>query len=429
MKGLRKTIAYILASGALLQSLVLCASATETPTTEPLTIDTFVSGYDLDTQTVRIGVSTVPLDTSDFVTSFPDVEMEEELKPVRPSEELANQERREYVSIPLYYQNDYPDILYGDGTVETSGCSITSLAMVATYLTGYEYLPDELAYYFGGRATNNMERLETGAETLGLPYEKPKNWHYTLQALKEGKCAIVLVDATSKFTDSQHFIVLTGVEVTEEFNEVGEKTGEKVKAFVNDSYAPNYERWDMVEGFEYGFTESDIIAGYQGAWVFDKAGMPEEITRYFEAEPEQADPRYPDIYLSFAGRQLLARVVWAEARGESAEGQQAVAEVVLNRIASPNFPDDLRDVIYGEGQFRSVNQLPNAEPTQAQYEAIEKAIYGPYILPEDVVYFATYETNDKLWGTIGGHIFCFENDKDMSTAVTQADTATENVSE
>ena len=93
-----------------------------------------------------------------------------------------------------------------------------------------------------------------------------------------------------------------------------------------------------------------------------------------------------------------------------AEGQQAVAEVALNRIASGDFPNNLHDVIYGQGQFRSVPRLDKAEPFQAQYEAIERAIYGPYILPKEVVYFATKPTNSNIWGQIGGHIFCYGND-------------------
>lgn len=361
-------------------------------------VETSVSGYSKENQTVTISIAADAGADSDFVTEFPQIVADTADNRSRPSAELANQKRRDYVAVPLYFQNDYPDIMYGAGTVETSGCSITSISMVATYLTGYEYLPDELAYYFGGRANNNIARLECAAETLGIPYEKPENWHHTQAALKEGKLAIVLVGSNSPFTDSQHFIVLTGMT-------------EDGKILVNDPYAPNYEKWDLEKGFEEGFDPSSIVAGYQGAWVFDESQMPEEIDRYFEAEPEPEDSRYPDIQLSFAERQLLARVIWVEARGESEQGQQAVAEVVLNRMASGNFPDRLRDVIYGENQFRSVKFLDDAQPGQAQYQAIERALYGPYVLPEDVVFFATYRTNDKVWGTIGGHIFCYENDK------------------
>ena len=38
--------------------------------------------------------------------------------------------------VPLYFQNDYPNNIYGSGTIETNGCSAASLAMVATYMTG-----------------------------------------------------------------------------------------------------------------------------------------------------------------------------------------------------------------------------------------------------------------------------------------------------
>lgn len=78
-------------------------------------------------------------------------------------------------SIPLYFQNDYPDVRYGNGTIATSGCGITCVAMVARYLTGYDYKPDVLAGYFGGRAENNIARLECACDTLQLPYEKSEN--------------------------------------------------------------------------------------------------------------------------------------------------------------------------------------------------------------------------------------------------------------
>lgn len=45
-------------------------------------------------------------------------------------------------------------------------------------------------------------------------------------------------------------------------------------------------------------------------------------------------------------------------------------------------------------------------PDQTQYDAIERAIYGPNILPEDVVYFGQWAYNESVWGSIGGHIFC-----------------------
>lgn len=301
-----------------------------------------------------------------------------------------------YNEVPLYLQTDYPDVRYGSGTIESSGCSIVSLAMVATYLTGHTYMPDELARYFGGRAENNIARLECGADTMQLPYTKTWFFPEALVALEEGKVVIALMEENSIFTDSQHFIVLTGI------------TSDG-RILVNDSAAYNYEKWDLKEGFAKGFTEYEIVTGFSGAWIFDKEAMPADPFIYYEEPlPDKKDTRYPEIDLTYEEMELLARVVWVEARGECAEGQQAVAEVVFNRMLSEGFPDNLHDVIYGEGQFRSVPYLDDAEPYQAQYDAIERALYGPYVLTTDVFYFATTPTNDNIWGEIGGHIFCYE---------------------
>lgn len=296
--------------------------------------------------------------------------------------------------IPLYFQNDYPNTRYADGTVATSGCSVTSLAMVASYLTNHPYQPDELARYFGGRAENHMARIELGSETLGLPYEKNTNWHTTLQALREGKVAIILVDDQTPFTQSQHFLVLTGL-----------TSDGKVQ--VHDSWEPNYSHWALKEGFISGFDPEMMMKGFQGAWVYDKSLMPEDPGIYYNPEPLRGESRYKGVELTLEEEDLLAKVIWAEARGESPEGQQAVAEVVLNRLVSEDFANTLEAVIYGEGQFRSVPYLKDADPWQAQYEAIEAALYGPSILPMDVFYFARWETNPNVWGQIGRHIFCF----------------------
>lgn len=296
--------------------------------------------------------------------------------------------------VPLYLQTDYPNDRYGMGTVESSGCGITSLAMVATYLTGHEYLPDELADYFGGYGENNMQRLEYASDMLQLPWRKAENFHEVVAALEAGNLAITLMNSKSIFTDSQHFIVLA--DMTEDG-----------KILVNDPYAPNYDRWDLKNAFATGFDEGDVVCGYSGGWIYDVSAMPEEPFIYVEEKP-YVEPRYPEIELTWEEQQLLAKVIWVEARGESAEGQQAIAEIVFNRMLSEDFPDTLSGVIYAEGQFRSVAYLDEAEPSQAQYEAIDNALEGPYVLPADVFHFATYPVNENVWGTIGGHIFCYQ---------------------
>lgn len=124
-------------------------------------------------------------------------------------------------------------------------------------------------------------------------------------------------------------------------------------------------------------------------------------------ETEPVDSRYADIILSEDDVLLLAKIIWLEARGECFEGQQAVAEVVFNRMLSDAFPDTLLGVIYDEGQFSTVSKLGKADPGETQYRAIYEALMGTHVLPVEVVFFATSPENDNVWGSIGNHVFCY----------------------
>ena len=139
-----------------------------------------------------------------------------------------------------------------------------------------------------------------------------------------------------------------------------------------------------------------------------------EITVSPTAPPAEPKPneRYAQITMTEEERRELAEIIYHEARGESFEGQQAVAEVVFNRVIADNFPDTVHDVLHQKKQFSTVRLLNTAEPRQEQYDAINAALYGPTILPADVVFFSQKGENDKVWGSIGGHVFCYQYDWD-----------------
>ena len=86
------------------------------------------------------------------------------------SEEPAEPEDAPEEDFPQYFQDDYAGVRYANGTIASDGCGITALAMVATYMTGYEYTPDMLADYFGGHPGNNIDRLEYASQQLQLPF-------------------------------------------------------------------------------------------------------------------------------------------------------------------------------------------------------------------------------------------------------------------
>lgn len=80
---------------------------------------------------------------------------------------------------------------------------------------------------------------------------------------------------------------------------------------------------------------------------------------------------------------LMARVVMSEASTLNFMGKQAVAEVILNRVASDKYPDNIYDVIYQENAFSISN---NGEPTEECYDAILFAIqYNAF--PDDMYWF------------------------------------------
>ena len=128
--------------------------------------------------------------------------------------------------------------------------------------------------------------------------------------------------------------------------------------------------------------------------------------------PEPTPTPEPRLTLTDTGRDLVAKIIWIEARGEPFEGQQAIAEAIFNRVMAENFPDTVEDVIFQSSddvlQFASAPYIDTAEPEQAQYAAIDAALSGDNVLPEDVVYFSRTAENDRVWGEIGAHVFCYQ---------------------
>ena len=128
------------------------------------------------------------------------------------------------------------------------------------------------------------------------------------------------------------------------------------------------------------------------------------------AEPEPVS-RYAGIAISEADKEILACLVYHEARGESFEGQVAVIEVVLNRCLSSYFPDTVEAVVFQKlgdvWQFSPAPYLWTAEPGAAQYDAVEAALTETeYNVTEDTVFFSTAPYNDHISAIIGNHYFC-----------------------
>lgn len=109
---------------------------------------------------------------------------------------------------------------------------------------------------------------------------------------------------------------------------------------------------------------------------------------------------------------MLAQVVFGEARGESYNGQVAVAAVVLNRMESTDFPDTMYGVVFQKNAFTCINDgqyylTPNRTAYQAALDAMHGAdptggclyYWNPETATSSWIWTRTIET------TIGNHVF------------------------
>lgn len=114
-------------------------------------------------------------------------------------------------------------------------------------------------------------------------------------------------------------------------------------------------------------------------------------------------------------KQLLARAVNGEARGEPYEGQVAVAAVILNRVKHSSFPNTISGVIYQPGAFTAVSDgqinVPIDENSTV-YKACSDALNGWDPTGGAIYYFnPDTATNAWIWSRplikqIGKHRFC-----------------------
>ncbi len=110
---------------------------------------------------------------------------------------------------------------------------------------------------------------------------------------------------------------------------------------------------------------------------------------------------------------LLAKLIYGEARGEPYTGQVAVGAVVMNRVRSSSFPNTISGVIYQSGAFDAVRDGQiNLSADSTAKKAAQDAINGWDPSYGAIYYFnPSTATNKWIWSrpmtiTIGRHRFC-----------------------
>lgn len=109
---------------------------------------------------------------------------------------------------------------------------------------------------------------------------------------------------------------------------------------------------------------------------------------------------------------LLAKLIYAEARGESYQGQVAVGAVVLNRVRSSSFPNTISGVIYQKYAFTCVadGQI-NLTPNETAKKAAKDAMNG-WDPSGGAIYYYNPKIATSSWifsrqttVVIGNHVF------------------------
>lgn len=162
-----------------------------------------------------------------------------------------------FPEIPLYLQQDYPGTMYGGFPIRTNGCGITTMAMLATYMTDELLTPPEMCRRYGNYSHRN------GTDGMIFVKEPPVMGFYLVKQTYESSVAkqgledgYVVISSQQKgyWTRGGHYIAL-------------EKLTEDGNVQVRDSNIYNYNRVPAHVNDEH--TWGSITGAANGFWVFD----------------------------------------------------------------------------------------------------------------------------------------------------------------
>ena len=241
--------------------------------------------------TIAVAFAAAPINASESLDSQPEAEIEVtvESEPVVTESEVAEPEiipyedfiagvydkfsRQSYEKlfeiydyeafmsrseIPQYFQTMYTTP-FASGTIRSSGCGITSLAMIATYLYDIPVYPDMLTLdYRKDNPASVLERIVT-EDYLDIRMDKYYGMDAETEldkAMANGNPVILLYYAPSIFTNGGHFVVCAGMT-------------EDGRYIINDPNLENLYRTEYVDEYMNGFTREQILYGLVGTYVFD----------------------------------------------------------------------------------------------------------------------------------------------------------------
>lgn len=176
----------------------------------------------------------------------------------------------------VYLQQDYPHARYGGGWVARGGCGVTTMAMLATYMTDTVYTPGYLADIYGYYRTSdgtNGDMFRYVPAELGFQFDYSTSSYDQIFAELQNNKRVISLQILGHFTRAGHYLLL-------------ERVNDDGTVVVRDSNIFNYKRLEghMIDCF----TKSDIMSGNSIFYV-----MQEKVTRT-PACSRCGDPEHTD---------------------------------------------------------------------------------------------------------------------------------------
>ena len=146
----------------------------------------------------------------------------------------------------------------------------------------------------------------------------------------------------------------------------------------------------------------NLDVGYDGATGNVTLTSQEGVGAYLES----GDAYYDGDVLYW-----LSRIIYSESGNQPLEGKIAVGNVVMNRVASPLFPDTIYDVLFQRNQFSpaatgSIYRTPNEASVVAAKLVMDGAVSLKNVLFFNAAGLNSYASRNRPYvATIGNHAF------------------------
>lgn len=230
------------------------------------------------------------------------------------------------------------------------------VAAVVTLVTG---IPGE-----GGR-----NPLTVYAETAWAPSQEESSQAGEMELLTEAKIPYRLIDLESR-KEGQ---MLAGATVLK-----GAVQQQEAREEIQEEIVRTKEEIQQVEA------EREQAAAEEAARLAEEERLRQEA----EARKASALVNYSD-----KDYEVLKRIVQAESGGCDLKGRILIANVIINRVKSGEFPDDITSVVYQKSQFSPVvdGSLNSCKVSDLTVEAVNRALAG-----EDYSQGALYFMNRSL---------------------------------